>query len=131
MNRLIAAAGLILGLAAPVHAQSQAEINEAFHRVTWAWNSRGPCADPSLCATPFETFGVSIRFNDGAVAPFAKVQRATASAHDCIRYAKDALARGDRGMAVQWVMASQLHNEAVRNWLRDNPDAVIAALARL
>lgn len=131
MKRLIAAAGLVLGLAAPAHAQSRAEISEAVHRVRWAWNNRGPCADAALCATPFDTFGARIRFRDGTEAPFVKMQRSTVSAHECIRHAKEALARGDRGMAVQWVMASQLHNPPVRDWLRDNPDAVIAALARI
>ena len=55
-------------------------------------------------------------------------QRLTASQHDCIVNARDALDRGDKALAVQWVMASQMQEPLDRNWLGDHPDAVIEAL---
>jgi hypothetical protein len=73
---------------------------------------------------------VALTFNDGSIVPFAHEQRLKASAHDCIVNARAALERGDRGLAVQWVMASYLRNDAFRSWIGDHPDTVVAALQR-
>jgi len=81
-----------------------------------------------LCATYFDHFGLNLKFENGSVVPFAHVQRLTTSAHDCIQNAKNALTNGDRGLAVEWVIASQIHNKELMNWYAAHPDAVIAAL---
>jgi hypothetical protein len=81
-----------------------------------------------LCATYIDHVGIS--FKDGDFGVSAKVQRLTTSAHDCIRNAKQELQKGNRGLAVEWVMATQLHNRTAKNWLKDHPDAVVLALRR-
>lgn len=104
------------------------DVEVAREHIDWAWHDNGPCTKLFLCLTYFDSFGANITFGDGSIAPFVHITRALTSAHDCIKNAKDYLGKGDRAMAIQWVMASQIHNEGVRNWLRDHPDAVIAAL---
>lgn len=118
--------------------QSAADINRAYNDVKWAWDDHGPCTKVVLCATYFDHFGVNITFSDGSVVPFAHVQRLTTSAHDCIQNAKDALFKAtpqknpaNRGLAVEWVMASQIHNRSEMEWLRTHPDAVIAAVGNV
>jgi hypothetical protein len=92
---------------------------------------------PDFCCAYFDSFGVNITFSDGSIAPFAHVYRLFKSAHDCIVEAKRALAGRppstppDRGLAVQWVMATQIHNRPELDWLRTHPDAVIAALQQI
>jgi hypothetical protein len=92
---------------------------------------------PDFCCAYFDSFGVNITFSDGSIAPFAHVYRLFKSAHDCIVEAKRALAGSppstppDRGLAVQWVMATQIHNRPELDWLRTHPDAVIAALQQI
>jgi hypothetical protein len=120
-------------------AQSQPDIDRAFNDEKWAWNDHGPCTKVILCATYFDHFGVNIKFSDGSVVPFAHVQRLTTSAHDCIQNAKKALVKiagpgeapAGRALAVEWVMASQIHNKPELEWLRDHPDAVVAALGKI
>ena len=70
-------------------------------------------------------------FGDGSIAPFSRVQRLTATSHDCIKKAKALLEQGDKGLAVQWVMAARLENGRVRDWLGNHPDAVLEALRRV
>lgn len=106
------------------------DVKEVLSEVILAWHNFNPCDHTKLCAESFESYGVAITFNDGTIVPFSHVQRLRISAHDCIVLAREALGRGDRGMAVQWVMASYLREDAFRNWLADHPDAVIAALQR-
>ena len=109
---------------------SEADIQNAYGNEMWAWKDNGPCSQFKLCAKYFDSFGVNITFGDGSVSPFAHVQRLTTSAHDCIQKAKDNRLK-DKGLAVEWVMASQIHNKPLMEWMRTHPDAVIAALARI
>ena len=111
----------------------ETDIDRAFEDIIWAWKDHGPCSRFILCSTYFDSFGVNITFSDGSVVPFAHVQRLTTSAHDCIQNAKSAYRpnppqQPDRGLAVEWVMASQIHNRPELDWLRAHPDAVLAAL---
>lgn len=122
---------LVLSTSAATPHRGPSDVDEALRHVNWAWNNNTPCTRTALCATYFDAWGVDIRFADGSVVPFARLQRLTTSAHDCIAKAREYLGNGDRGMAVQWVMASQIHNEAVRKWMKRHPDAVIGALKRL
>ncbi|HEY5176982.1 MAG TPA: hypothetical protein VII95_15605 [Terriglobales bacterium] len=114
------------------HAQSpsDADVQTAYANESWAWKDNGPCTKFVLCATYFDSFGVNIAFGDGSVMPFAHVQRMTTSGHNCIQNAKDNRLK-DKGLAVEWVMASQIHNKPLMEWMRTHPDAVIAALARI
>lgn len=108
----------------------------AFSHISWAWGNTGPCTRFILCATYIGNF--EITFSDGNIGFNRIIQRLTTSAHDCIANAKKAL-RGpnrdgvnpDRGLAVGWVMASQIHNRPVYDWLRNHGDAVIRALGRI
>lgn len=105
------------------------DVATAKAHIDWAWNDHGPCSRFTLCATYFDSFGVNLKFSDGSVAPFAHISRLTTSAHDCIENARRELReKGDRAMAVQWVMASQIHNRPVWEWMRAHPDAVVTAL---
>jgi hypothetical protein len=106
------------------------DVKAALAEIISAWHDYGPCNRAKSCSLYFESYGVALTFNDGTIVPFAHTQRLAASAHDCIVNARTALASGDRGLAVQWVMASYLHDILFRNWLADHPDAVIAALHR-
>ncbi len=142
--RALAISGVLTAIFAlsPAHAQSDStaagsgqeiterDIKTVLAEITSAWRNYDPCVPHSACDAYFESFGVALTFNDGAIVPFAHVQRLMASAHDCIVNARAALERGDRGLAVQWVMASYNHQDAFRAWLGDHPDTVIAALAR-
>jgi hypothetical protein len=92
-----------------------------------AWKDKTRCFEVSLCNSYFDTFGVGLLFADGSARPFAHVQRGIASPHDSIRNARNALANGDRALAVQWVMATQ-REQRMREWMRDNPDVVIESL---
>jgi hypothetical protein len=104
------------------------DVKTAASEILSAWHNYGQCDNTKICSAYFESYGVALTFNDGTIVPFSHTQRLTASAHDCIVNARAALARGDRGLAVQWVMASYLHDALFRNWLADHPDAVISAL---
>jgi hypothetical protein len=106
------------------------DLKKALSEIRSSWRDYEKCARSKMCSTYFESFGVGLTFNDGTLVSFAHVQRLTASRHDCIVNARDALDRGDLGMAVQWVMASQMQEPLDRNWLGDHPDAVIEALRR-
>ena len=107
------------------------DLKKAASEIRSSWRDYDKCTRSKVCSSYFESFGVGITFGDGEIVPFAHVQRLTASRHDCIMNARDALDRGDRGMAVQWVMASQMLEPLDRNWLGDHPDAVLEALRHI
>lgn len=105
------------------------DVKRALREIRISWDTFSKCDNRKVCGTYFDSFGVALTFNDGSIAPFTRTQRLTATEHDCIVHARLALDRGDRGLAVQWVMAAKLNkNPAVRGWLGDHPDAVVAAL---
>ncbi len=93
-----------------------------------AWNDFTQCRRPSACDAYFETFGVAISFADGSIAPFKHIQRRRATSRESIRNARTYLDRGDRSLAVQWVMAARIENIRIRDWLGNHPDAVLEAL---
>lgn len=117
---------LALAMSGPAPAQdvSARDLEEALNV---AWRDGRQCSMESLCYVYFDTFGVAIMFSDGTIKPFAHLRRLSASAHDCIRKAMVLLKKGNRALAVQWVMASQPSQE-LREWMGDHPDAVIASL---
>jgi hypothetical protein len=104
------------------------DLKKAASEIRRSWHDYDKCTHSKVCSSYFDAFGVGITFGDGEIVPFAHVSRLTASRHDCIVNARDALDRGDRSMAVQWVMASQMLEPLDRNWLGDHPDAVLEAL---
>ena len=119
------------GAAAPTSAAtpiSKADIKKAISQIRKASRSYVPCERPLQCSGNFESFGVALTFNDGTMAAFAHEQRLKQSGHDCIVNARGALARGDRALAVQWVMAAYMDDPLTRNWLSDHPDAVLEGL---
>jgi hypothetical protein len=107
------------------------DLKKAASEIRGSWHDYDKCTRSKVCMSYFESFGVGITFGDGEIVPFAHVQRLTASRHDCIVNARDALDHGNRGMAVQWVMASQMLEPLDRNWLGDHPDAVLEALRQI
>jgi hypothetical protein len=109
---------------------SEHDVKVILTEIREAWRTYSPCEPHSACDAYFESYGVALTFNDGTIVPFSHVQRLAASGHDCIVNAHAALDRGDRALAVQWVMASYQHNDAFRAWLGDHPDTVVAALQR-
>lgn len=107
------------------------DLKKAGSEIRGSWHDYDKCTRSKVCMSYFESFGVGLTFGDGEIVPFAHVQRLTASRHDCIVNARDALDHGNRGMAVQWVMASQMLEPLDRNWLGDHPDAVLVALRQI
>jgi hypothetical protein len=105
----------------------QGDVKKALAEIKNSWRNYDHCDGSKLCSDYFDSFGVGLTFSDGQIAPFTHTRRLTASAHDCIVNARAALDHGDRGMAVQWVMASE-PSSTRRSWLGDHPDAVIEAL---
>ncbi|RZM20465.1 MAG: hypothetical protein EOO88_36125 [Pedobacter sp.] len=108
----------------------------AFAHINWAWQNTGPCTRFILCATYIGNF--EIVFSNGSIGFSRIVQRLTTSARDCIKNAKKAMlgrngdgVNPDRDLAVAWVMASQIHNRPVYDWLRLHGDNVIRALAMI
>lgn len=106
----------------------KADVRKAISHIRHAWGSVAPCAGTERCAAYFESFGAALTFNDGSLVPLAHEQRLNRSAHDCIQEARAALHRGDRALAVQWVMAAHMDVPLIRNWLADHPDAVLEGL---
>jgi hypothetical protein len=113
---------------APPAPVSNADIKKAISQIRKASRSYAPCDRPLRCSGSFDSFGVALTFNDGTMAAFSHEQRLKQSGHDCIQNARAALLRGDRALAVQWVMASRIDDPLTRNWLGDHPDAVLEGL---
>ena len=107
------------------------DLKQAESLIRASWHDYEKCQHSKICSAYFESFGVGITFADGEIVPFAHLQRLTTSRHDCIQNARDAAGRGDRALAVQWVMASQMLVPRDRNWLGDHPDAVLEALRHI
>ncbi len=107
------------------------DLKQAESEIRASWHDYEKCAHSKVCSAYFESFGVGITFGDGEIVPFRHLQRLNTSRHDCIQNARDAAARGDRGLAVQWVMASQSLEPLDRNWIGDHPDAVLEALRHI
>lgn len=107
---------------------SAAEVKKALTEIRNSWRDFNTCDRSDVCSAYFDTFGVALTFADGSIAPFSHLRRRTLSAHDCIVNARAALEQKDRGLAVQWVMASQAVHPQLRAWMGDRPDAVIEAL---
>ena len=145
--RALAIAGALTALAAlfPLTAQSDvtdagadaprrvvvsdADVKKALTEIRTSWRDFNTCDRSDVCSAYFDTFGVALTFGDGSIAPFSHLRRRTLSAHDCIVNARAALEQKDRGLAVQWVMASQAERPQLRAWMGDHPDAVIEALS--
>jgi hypothetical protein len=132
---LISGAFMAVACVAPAIAQSadaspvsSEDLKKATSQIRSASRSYGPCERASQCSAYFETFGVALTFSDGTMTPFAHEQRLKLSGHACIQNARDALLRGDRALAVQWVMAAHMDDPLMRNWLGDHPDAVLEGL---
>ena len=134
LRALAIAGALTMSVAAgPVLAQSAAavpdsDVKKALTEIRESWRDFNGCDRQNLCGVYFDSFGVALQFNDGTIAPFAHERRRLLSAHDCILKAREALDHGDRGLAVQWIMAAEELNPSLRGWVSDHPDAVIAAL---
>ena len=134
--RVLAIAGALTISAAlcPVLAQSEApavpagDVKKALTGIRSAWRNFNGCDRQNLCGVYFDSFGVALTFNDGTITPFSHMRRRTLSPHDCIINAREALDHGDRGLAVQWVMAAKAEEVALRTWISDHPDAIVAAL---
>lgn len=107
---------------------SDADVKKALTEIRNSWRDFNTCDRSNVCSAYFDTFGVALTFADGSIAPFSHLRRRTLSAHDCIVNARAALEQKDRGLAVQWVMASQAERPPLRVWMGDHPDAVIEAL---
>lgn len=122
---------LSLAFLAVVHgralADDTADASRAFADVNWAWSDRGPCSDVLLCATYLGDFSIKLHL-DGTITPVLHVQRLTTSAHDCIQRALEALAHGDKALAVSWVVATQLHNQDEMDWLGTHSNLVVSTL---
>jgi hypothetical protein len=103
------------------------EYKKALKSVRKTWANFNVC-DHAACNIYFDTFGVALSFNDGTIAPLVHERRHLASGHDCITNARQALEHGDKGLAVQWVMAGEIEDLQLRAWMGDHPDAVIEAL---
>lgn len=132
--RALAIAGALTTMAAlfPLTAQSDAvsdaDVKKALTEIRTSWRDFNTCDRSDVCSAYFDTFGVALSFGDGSIAPFSHLRRRTLSEHDCIVNARAALEQKDRGLAVQWVMASEVEHPQLRAWMGDHPDAVIEAL---
>src|SRR5262249_11397432 len=123
--RALAIAGVLTATAGPVLAQSNTaalakdappatvaarparEVKKTLTEDRECWRDFNRCDRQNLCGVYFDSFGVALEFNDGTIAPFAHERRHLLSAHDCIIKAREALDHGDRGLAVQWIMAAK------------------------
>jgi hypothetical protein len=115
---------------------TSSDLETAWGAVRWSWGNDAPCSNIKLCATHIDN--ITIIFGVIPIDLKHLVQRLTTSAHDCIVNAKKALMgingdgqNPDHGLAVAWVMASQIHNKPMYDWLRTHGDAVLQALYRI
>jgi hypothetical protein len=120
-----------LFVASPAVAQNQDDIGTAYAHIGWAWKNHGGCSQVDICFLHFDKWVGTIRFDDGIeISAWPRIWRGDKSAHECIVQARAALHDGQIGLAVAWVMASQIHNPDVYRWMRDHPGAVKAALVK-
>jgi len=120
--------GLVLALALAVPAAAQqVDRSQVVKHMNAAWHDRFRCMPVDFCSSYFDSFGVAIVFADGTASPFEHEQRGETAGHNCIKLAKSYLAKGDRGRAVQWAIASQT-SVYVRDWMREHPDEVLELL---
>lgn len=119
---------------APAASILSSDLETAYLYVKWAWDDTGPCSQEPLCSTYIGNF--EITFNGSMVGFRQVVARLGISAHACIVNAKKSLLGPKKdgynpnyGLAVAWVMASQIHNKAVSEWIRNHGDATIRALS--
>lgn len=120
---------LALALGGPAAAQ-QVDRSQVLKHMNEAWHDRFRCMPVDFCSSYFDSFGVALVFADGSASPFEHVQRGDTAAHKCIKLAKGYLAKGDRGRAVEWAIASQTSLN-VRDWMREHPDEVLELLGRV
>jgi hypothetical protein len=111
----------------PALAIAPADLKKALSMLRRTSRDYAPCTSTRFCTAYFDSFGVGFTFADGTLAPFSHEQRLQISGHDCVVNARSALGRGDRSMAVQWMMAAQA-DILNRNWIGDHPDAMVEAL---
>jgi hypothetical protein len=111
--------------AAPSVAVPSADKKKALSLLRRSTRDYEPCK--RSCLAYFDSFGVAFNFADGTIAAYAHEQRGKISGHDCVVNARGALARGDRSLAAQWMMAAQT-DILNRNWIADHPDAMLEAL---
>jgi len=113
------------------HAKADPDGDRAYKDVSWAWGDSGPCTKLTLCLSYFSDWEIKVNLGSGSISVMPRVQRITTSAHECIQNAKNALAAGDRVLAVSWVVATQLQNRPEMEWLATHGQAVITALDQI
>jgi hypothetical protein len=112
---------------APSAAIPRADMKKALSILRRSTRDYQTCLHIKACLVYFDSFGVAFTFADGTIAAYSHEQRGQISGHDCVINARGALSRGDRSMAVQWMMAAQ-SDILNRNWISDHPDAMVEAL---
>jgi hypothetical protein len=115
----------------PPQPQPQPSPNELAilrEHILWMWNDRHTCTKPKCVFYVVETkYGV--QFSNGSFGPiFPFTFRGFKSAHDCVKTAKEELGKGGRGMAVAWLQAGQLHNEAAQRLIAKHADASLSII---
>lgn len=112
---------------APPVAIPPADMKKALSILRRSTRDYAPCTRVQNCSAYFDSFGVGFTFADGTIAAFSHEQRLQISGHDCVLKARGAFGRGDRSMAVQWMMAAQA-DILNRNWIGEHPDAMLEAI---
>ena len=111
----------------PATAIPRADMKKALSILRRSTRDYAACTQLKTCSTYFDSYGVAFTFADGTIAAYSHQQRGSISAHDCVVNARNAVARGDRSLAVQWLMAAQA-DILNRNWIGEHPDAILEAL---
>ena len=104
-----------------------ADMKKALSILRRSTRDYAPCTRVQNCSAYFDSFGVGFTFADGTIAAYSHEQRLQISGHDCVLKARSAFGRGDRSMAVQWMMAAQA-DILNRNWIGEHPDAMLEAI---
>ena len=102
------------------------DVDNALVLMRWGWAENAACSNETTCTKTIER--LHFRWADGTQEIGPIIQRWTASPHDCIQNARNALKDKHRALAVEWVMASQAHNAPAEQWIRNHPGAVLDAL---
>jgi hypothetical protein len=124
---VLSALALAMAFSGSVGAQEELDRNQVTGPMNQAWHDRFRCMPVDVCNSYFDSFGVALVFADGSTHPLEHLRRGDTSGHDCLKRAKDYLARGDRIRAVEWAIASQT-SAKVRDWMLDHPDEVLELL---